>query len=192
MYYFIVLHSNNTIETELLTVLQIYPHIITYEKPTENPHYHIILKSDKATNYLSNMLRQKFTNNRQKSVSCKKVGDLSKAIVYIIKDLDIRSNTMITPFEMEQYKIQTIAINEDKKQKKLNTTFTQECIETWRGSSTWEVNLKQKIVEHILERLDSKGKGFDAFIIKRIYYAICNRYYGQSALRVIMEDAQFW
>ena len=194
MYYFIVLHSDNSIEENLISTLSLYPHIITYEKTQSNPHYHIVLKTDKTTNYISNMLRQKFTDNRPKSVSCKSVKDLAKSIVYIIKDLDIRSNTLLAPLELEQYKIQTVAINIDKHQKRTTTTFTQQCVQTWKekGYGTWEPKIKELIVDHIFEQCDTKTSPFDSFLVRRIYYAIVNRYYGKIALRRIYEESQMW
>lgn len=77
-------------------------HLITFEKPEVNPHYHIILKTKKDKNAIRNAITRKFkiTGGMRTVADCK---EIQNAIPYIMKEFRIKKYSLFNSDEQYQY-----------------------------------------------------------------------------------------
>lgn len=118
MYYFIVIKKKNLLVTDKTVTdhfNEIGPNLITFESPNKNPHYHIILDTTKSIDAIRNKITRKFDLPRgYKSV--KQCESLERSYLYILKEQTVKNNTILTPEELDAYRIASEKITIEKKQ----------------------------------------------------------------------------
>ena len=134
-YLFIVIKHKGLVDTDkLLSFFHEHgPFIMTYEKPETNPHYHIILSTNKLVNTIRNSLTRKFqlTGSDRTTTLVK---DLDKSLIYILKDNDIKHNNLLTASRLEELQLKTKEINKEKLEKstKSQSSMWYKCYTTYK------------------------------------------------------------
>ena len=185
---FIVIKSDK--ETDVLDYFKNEKCLITFEKPDTNPHFHIILQSDIANNTIRNSISRKFNlSGGQRTV--KNCNDLESSVVYILKDGNVKKNTLFTKEQLQEYVDCTNQINKVNKDIKkcrkdsfkrlIVTTYTKLEITT----STYAYDIYDHIQDHIHKKFGSSFESLDEMIYKRCFYKILNFHYPKLGLQVM-------
>lgn len=172
-FYFIVLRQTSEYLLSYDKVLA------TIEKITENPHIHLVLKSDISVDTLRRQIQKFYPLKKQVSVKlCK---DNEKSICYILKEGNIIVNTLIDDLEPYLAKVKDIQQNiaADK------SNYARFLCKKYVPLEDLD-NLDYHIIlEHtdifILTQMRGDYKGFDDIIRTRFRNAIINFHYPDYA-----------
>ncbi len=190
--YFLVIKQKNHLinDASLKTYFEQFKSLITFEKPDENPHYHIIFKSEKTTSALRNAITRKFEvkGGHRTIALCK---DIKKSILYILKDETIISNTLLSEQELSECVLEAQSISKllaIKKEKKL--TFWDKIVDDYipeqheitPSDSLVILDLYHKsvtfhIMTYLQKQLRNCKRQFKFQLVESYYYGIMNLYY---------------
>lgn len=139
--------------------------VLEYGSETKIPHYHITLDGDIKT------IRNRLTNNKiigNESYSCTKSRKFPNVISYTIK-MGMEFNNLYTPAELKEIPIWDFntKIKPDK-----DKTFTQKILENYILPDDPHIDIESNMVNYIMDNYGALDKGFDEYIIYRIYNAL--------------------
>lgn len=93
--------------------------LVTFEKPEENPHYHVVIDTKKTTGAVRNALNR-LEPGRKHKLSVEEVREtLADACIYILKEFRVIMNSLLTQDVLDNYIAETARINVEKANKKL-------------------------------------------------------------------------
>lgn len=185
---FIVIHTRDLPDINDENLKKLYrgtKHIISFEKPNTNPHYHVLLHTDKSENAIRNAITRKFDiKGGDRTVA--HIREYEKCLLYVIKEHRIVSNTLLTDEEMST-KLQeaTVRTNLTNLKKAKKQTFKQKFILEYKPIEYvinydichWPEEIDDHIAKYIRKMFVTNVQLIDRFIIDKFTYTLKYFYY---------------
>ena len=183
--------------------MPLFRYTVTFEKPDTNPHYHIIIETDKLVNSVRNRITRHFQlTGSDRTVTV--VKDTDKSLIYILKDGNIIFNNLLDDTRLKDLQAKTAKINSDKLAKiNRRTTFRERCLQSYEPldpiPELGDINgyfiqhnvskIEKHIQAHITKTFRYEYQLIDRFIYNKFYYGIVNIYY-TDYMETILSDWQ--
>lgn len=158
-------------------------YLLTFEKPEENPHYHMVIDTTKIGALRNAITRHTGLKGRDRQVStCK---NDQKSIIYILKEDRIIHNSLVSQEDLINYKKMTY--QKDIKKLKPHERLQSVC-DTYEKLENIQTTMFQKatdedkfkIIAHIYEHItDTYNKPFNKPIVEKLYFQILQVHYNE-------------